>query len=150
MDKNDIIVLVNNKLNGTDAFLVEVKLSLQRIAVRIDKPTGITIGECTQLSRYLAEQLEPTGMLEKCELEVGSPGMSEPLLVYQQYLRRINCKIRVTDLAGMQHTGTLTQANQNGFTIDVPQVTKEGKKRIETIQTNNFPYTAIKETKLIF
>lgn len=150
MNKESIITLVNNKLVGTDLFLVDVKYSLQRIAVRIDKPTGVTIGECTALSRYLTEQLEPTDILNTHELEVGSPGMSEPLLVFQQYLRRLNKPVNIIDLQGKQYTGTLVEANPNSFTIQVAHTTKEGKKRVEVLQPLTFKYTDIKEAKLIF
>lgn len=150
MNKESIITLVKNKLVGTDLFLVDVKYSLQRIAVRIDKPTGVTIGECTALSRYLTEQLEPTDILNTHELEVGSPGMSEPLLVFQQYLRRLNKPVNIIDLQGKQYTGTLVEANPNSFTIQVAHTTKEGKKRVEVLQPLTFNYSDIKEAKLIF
>lgn len=150
MDKNTIIQLVNEKLAGSDCFLVEVKYGTSRISVSIDKPVGVTIGECTDLSRFLANELESTGVLETRELEVGSPGMSEPLRVYQQYLRRIGRELKVTDKKGLEHKGLLKTADATGFIINTSKIIKEGKKKIEVKEMLSFNYDDIKETKLIF
>ena len=150
MDKNTIIQLVNEKLAGTDCFLVEVKYSTSRISVSIDKPVGVTIGECTDLSRFLANELEDKGVLETRELEVGSPGMSEPLRVYQQYLRRIGRELKVTDKKGLEHNGLLKTADAEGFMISTSKIIKEGKKKTEVKEMLSFNYDDIKEAKLIF
>lgn len=150
MDKNTIIQLVNEKLAGTDCFLVEVKYGTSRISVSIDKPVGVTIGECTDLSRYLAKELEDKGVLETRELEVGSPGMSEPLRVYQQYLRRIGRELKVTDKKGLEHNGLLKTADAEGFMISTSKIIKEGKKKTEVKEMLSFNYDDIKEAKLIF
>lgn len=150
MDKNTIIQLVNEKLAGTDCFLVEVKYGTSRISVSIDKPVGVTIGECTDLSRYLAKELEDKGVLETRELEVGSPGMSEPLRVYQQYLRRIGRELKVTDKKGLEHNGLLKTADAESFMISTSKIIKEGKKKTEVKEMLSFNYDDIKEAKLIF
>lgn len=150
MDKNTIIQLVNEKLAGTDCFLVEVKYGTSRISVSIDKPVGVTIGECTDLSRFLANELEDKGVLETRELEVGSPGMSEPLRVYQQYLRRIGRELKVTDKKGLEHNGLLKTADAEGFMISTSKIIKEGKKKTEVKEMLSFNYDDIKEAKLIF
>lgn len=118
MDKNTIIQLVNEKLAGTDCFLVEVKYGTSRISVSIDKPVGVTIGKCTDLSRFLANELEDKGVLETHELEVGSPGIKhQAIQSYQQYLRRIGRELKVTDKKGLEHNGLLKTADTAGFMI---------------------------------
>ena len=150
MDKNTVVQLVNEKLAGTDCFLVEVKYGTSRISVSIDKPIGITIGECTDLSRFLATELEDKGVLETRELEVGSPGMSEPLRVYQQYLRRLGRELKVTDKKGMEYNGQLKTADTEGFMISTIKIVKEGKKKTEVKEMVSFNYDEIKESKLVF
>lgn len=150
MDKSTIAGLVKQKLEGTDCFLVDVKYSSSRIAVFIDKPTGVTIGECTEVSRFLFSELDGKDILETHELEVGSPGMSEPLKVYQQYLRRINQKLIVIDNKGLVHKGVLKAADSNGFELSTSRMIKEGKKKIEIKEELTFNYTDVKEAKLDF
>ena len=150
MDIAQIQQLVTGKLTGTDAFLVDIKLSLNRIAVAIDKPTGITIEECTGLSRYLAAELESCGLLETHELEVGSPGMDQPLKVYHQYLRRIGKRLRVITNDGKLHNGILKEANENAFTLFETIITKQDNKKVKTEQDVVYSYTDVKETKLEF
>ena len=103
---------------------MEVKYSTSRISVSIDKPTGITIAECTDVSRFLANELEDKGVLETRELEVGSPGMSEPLRVYQQYLRRIGRELKVIDKSGVEYKGVLQAADEKGFTVSTSKIVK--------------------------
>jgi ribosome maturation factor RimP len=148
MDITHIQQLVTGKLQGTDAFLVDVKLSLNRIGISIDKPTGITIEECAQVSRYVAAELENSGMLETRELEVGSPGMDQPLKVYQQYLRRIGRKLSVMTPDGKLHNGILKEANENTFTLFETIITKQDNKKVKTEQDVVYNYSDIKETKL--
>lgn len=150
MNKSTIADLVNKKLEGTECFLVDVKYSPSRIAVFIDKPTGITIGECTEVSRFLFSELDGKDILETHELEVGSPGMSEPLKVYQQYLRRISQKLTVIDNLGVVHSGVLKAADSNGFALSTSKIIKEGKKKVEYKEELNLKYTEIKEAKLDF
>jgi ribosome maturation factor RimP len=150
IDKNYIADLVNQKLEGTDSFLVEVKFSPSRIAVFIDKPTGITIGECSDIHRYLYSELDGKNILETRELEVSSPGMSEPLKVYRQYLRRIGREIQVIDQGGLVHKGTLKAADSADFTLSTSKIIKEGKKKIEHKEELSFNYNDVKEVKLVF
>ena len=148
-EKENIKTLIEKFLAGSDQFLVELKVSAGKIAVSIDKPAGITIAECVALSRHLNTELESTGLLTTHELEVGSPGMDEPLRVYQQYLRRIGRNVKVMDLSGAEHKGVLNAADEKGFSITETNKIKQGKKRIEEKTELNYTYDQIKEVKLI-
>ncbi|MEO8146827.1 MAG: ribosome assembly cofactor RimP [Bacteroidia bacterium] len=150
IDKNYISDLINRKLAGTDCFLVEVKYSPSRIAVFIDKPTGITIGECSDLHRFMYNDLDGKDILETHELEVSSPGMSEPLRVYGQYLRRIGREIQVIDQTGVVHKGILNSADNNDFVLSTTKIIKEGKKKMEQKEIRTFNYDGVKEVKLVF
>lgn len=144
-----ISLLVDNWIGSSDRFLVEVKSSPSKITVFVDKPTGITLQECAELSRLITDNLEPEGVWETHELEVSSPGMDQPLRVYQQYLRRIGRQARVVTREGREHKGVIASADKTGFELIESLSRKENKKKIITETKNRFEYEHIKETKLI-
>ena len=117
MSKEEIIKCIDAFTNGTDLFLVDVHLANTKLAVFIDKPAGVQLDECSALNRQLNAFLEPSGFLEKHDIEVSSPGMDMPLKVPRQYLRRIGREIRVISLEGVEAKGVLQSANDEGFEI---------------------------------
>lgn len=147
--KEQIKSLVEQQIRDSDQFLVDVKLSPGRLAVFVDKPAGITLEECTSLSRYLINKLEPEGFMESHEIEVSSPGMDTPLLVPQQYKRRIGRELRVFDKQGKEVKGVLQTADDKGFELLEKEVKKEKKIKIETERVHKFAYDDVRETKLI-
>jgi ribosome maturation factor RimP len=140
--------LIGDFVKGTDIFLVEVKITLGKVLVTIDKPTGITIEECAALSRYLYQQLEGNSIFEKHELEVGSPGMEQPLKVFKQYLRRIGRNVKVVTIAGAVHGGILKHADENRLELLEIITEKEGKKKIKKELLTSLSFAEIKETRL--
>ena len=147
--KEKIESVVNEWVAETDRFLVEVKTAPSRVAVFIDKPAGITLAECADLSRRITDMLEPDGVWETHELEVSSPGMDQPLRVYQQYLRRIGRQARVITKEGREHKGIITAADETGFELTETITRKENKTKVVTETNLRFEYEKIKETKLI-
>ena len=141
--------LIEEKLKGTDQFLVEIKLSPTRLAVSIDKPAGITLDECTALTRYLLDQLEPGGFLEKHDVEVGSPGMDTPLRVPQQYLRRVGQPMRIRTTDGREMTGVLQAADEKAAEFKETVSRRENKKKIISEVIHTLPYESIREAKLV-
>src|SRR4051812_42413447 len=113
--KDKVAQAVEEKISGSDIFLVEVKVSPARISVAIDKPAGITLTECTEVARYLREKLNDTDIFEKHELEVSSPGMEEPLKVLNQYRKRIGREVRVLMANGLVKQGILKLADDEGL-----------------------------------
>jgi len=140
---------VKGFLSGTDCFLVDVKLSPSKLAVFIDKPQGVTLDECSALTRQLLHHFEPTGFLEKHEVEVGSPGMDAPLMVPQQYKRRIGRELKVIGKDGMETKGVLDEVHDDGITVRAMITRKEAKKKIVTEEMHRIPFHDIKEAKLV-
>jgi ribosome maturation factor RimP len=132
--------LVEKKLRGTDQF---------KLAVYIDKPAGITLDECTALTRHLLEELEPSGFLEKHDVEVGSPGMYSPLRVPQQYQRRIGQQMKIRTTDGREMTGVLQAASDESAEFKEIQSRRENKKKITSEVIHTLPYEAIREAKLV-
>ncbi len=144
MLKEQIKTLVEEKIAGTDCFLVDVKISPSKIMVFIDKPAGIKVEDCVEVSRFLQERLEEGNILENHELEVSSPGMEEPLKVLQQYRKRIGREVSVVTFDGLKHFGILEDANEEGIVL------KEKRKKENTARQVHLPFEQIKETKVVF
>ncbi len=149
VNKEKIEAIINEWIKSSDCFLVEVKTPPGKIVVSIDKPAGITIQECSSLNRYLTEALDPELVWETHELEVGSPGMDQPLRVYQQYQRRTGREIRVITVDGRDIKGKLVKADQNGIELLESVSRKVEKKKVISENTHHLEYSKIKETKLI-
>lgn len=147
--KEDIRQLVETYLEGSECFLVDVKLSINKLGISIDKPTGVTLDECSALTRFILNHFEASGFLEKHEVEVGSPGMDSPLLVPQQYLRRIGKEIRILKADGMELKGILQRVETEGVELLETKSKKENKKKIITEVEHKIPFADIKEAKLI-
>src|SRR5688500_6916119 len=109
--------IINQWIKGTDCFLVEAKITPTKITVFIDKPSGVTLDECIRLNRHLTEELDPEGVWETHELEVSSPGMDQPLKVFQQYQRRIGNQVRIITREGREHKGKLQKADESGIEL---------------------------------
>ena len=149
MSREEIIKCIEAFINGTDQFLVDVHLSNTKLIVFIDKPTGIQLDECSALNRHLSAVLEPTGFMEKHDVEVSSPGMDMPLKVPRQYLRRLGREIKVINLEGMEAKGVLQAANDEGFEIIAVTEKKEKKTKIRTEALKKFKYNEVRESKLV-
>lgn len=145
-----ITALAQQHLEGTGNYLVEVKVSTAKIIVLIDHLNGVKIDDCARLSRFIQDSLDATDVFEKHELEVGSPGMEEPMKVLQQYHRRIGQKVGVVTFDGLKHTGILKSVSEEGIEIEETLVVKTGKKKATNTRQLSIPFSHIKETRVIF
>ncbi len=148
--REKITELVSAKLEGTENFLVEVKMSPSKIVISIDHPAGTKLEDCIAVSRYLHSELENTDVFEKHELEVGSPGMEEPLKVLKQFLKRIGQSVSVLGTDGIKRSGILLTADENQIAINEEITIKTGKKKEIQTRKVEIPFTQIKETKVNF
>lgn len=68
--------------------------SLLRIIV--DKPRGVTIDDCANLSRKVSDFLDMEDLIpHRYSLEVSSPGLDRPLTKREDFIRRKGEKVRV-------------------------------------------------------
>lgn len=135
---------------STENFLVEVKVNPGKIAVIIDHPKGVKIEDCVAINRFLHQKLDETTIFDRYELEVGSPGMEEPLKILPQYLKRIGREVSIITFDGLKRKGTLLTADENHIEISEEIITKEGKKKVIQKKHTSIPFTDIKETRVIF
>ncbi|TAH40380.1 MAG: hypothetical protein EYC69_11250 [Bacteroidetes bacterium] len=148
--KEQIVDLVSSKLEGTENFLVEVKVSPSKIIVSLDNPKGMKLDDCVSINRFLQQELENTDVFVKHELEVGSPGMEEPLKVLKQFHKRIGQKVSVLTFDGLKRTGTLLGADEKLLMLEEEVSVKTGKKKEIQKSRVEIPFDQIKETKVNF
>ena len=150
MLRDQIKKLVEEKIAGTDCFLVDVKVSPSKVIVYIDQVEGIKIEDCTEVSRFLLSELEATDVWEHHELEVSSPGMDEPLKVLPQYQKRIGREVSVITYDGLKHVGILEAASDLGIELNETVTRKEKGKKEKIKQSVHLQFSQIKETKVVF
>lgn len=115
-----------------DFFLVDIKLSLggKKVEVFVDSDEGIHIDDCAVISRALEAHLDGSGLIpESYNLEVSSPGMSNPLRVPRQYKRRIGRILEITKTNGEAIEAELLEANDEGIKLkEIAAPKKKSKK----------------------
>ena len=113
------------------AFLVEVVMRGERtskvIEVYVDADRGISIDECSAISRSLSEKLDEADLIPgRYRLDVSSPGLERPLKLERQYTNNIGrmCKVKYS-AAGKNviQEGRLEKVEKDNITIS-----KHGKK----------------------
>ena len=148
IEKKQIEEIVQSRIEGTDLFLVEVKVDTQNnITVTVDSPEGISVDTCVVLSQYIESQLNREA--EDFALEVSSPGVGQPLKVLQQYTKILNGTVEVLLSNGIKLNGILREANAEGILLEYETKEKpEGAKRpVKVIKTEPYAFTEIKSVK---
>ncbi|MFT3737528.1 MAG: ribosome assembly cofactor RimP [Breznakibacter sp.] len=139
---------IQAKLEADDVFLVDLTVSPgNRIAVTIDKMTGVSIDYCVQISRLIEQDFDRE--VEDFELEVASAGIGQPFKVAKQYHKNIGKQVEVLTKTGQKLKGELTQVSESGFMVKVDTMIKpEGKKKKEMhVIEHSFKFEEIKSVK---
>ena len=97
ISKNRIIELAQERINELDNgnYLVDVSVSAKNvILVKMDNLNqGVSIKDCVSVSRNIEHNLDREA--QDFELKVSSPGLDQPFMVYEQYLKNIGKTIEV-------------------------------------------------------
>lgn len=136
---------VEKNIADTDCFVTEVKISPNGdILVEIDSDTRVDIDYVADLSRKIEEEFAPA--IDDFNLEVGSAGLTSPLRMPRQFAKNIGNDVEVLGCDGKKYHGTLTAADDNGFTIETEEkVRHEGaKKPVKEIVSRTFGYADAK------
>ena len=150
MDKARVAEIVESYLEGSDRYLVEVKLEPgDRVVVEIDGDQAITLDDCIALSKHIESRLDRE--VEDYELEVGSAGISQPFKVLRQYQKAIGKEVETLLKNGKKYTGILKAADENQIVLTVKKTVKpEGAKRKITVEEEmTLKNNEIKYTKYI-
>ena len=143
--KNIVLSFTGN----TTIFVVDVKVnSANKISVEVDKPEGITIEECVNISRAIESGLNRE--TEDFELEVSSPGLTEPFKVIEQYRKNCGRHVDVVKCNGQKISGLLQDINDEGIFLEIKTKIREAEqKRAKTVmQTVIVKFSDIKTTKV--
>jgi len=144
MKVGEITSLVNEHLEGTDKFLVEIFIkSINRIFVFIDGDHEVTIADCIELSRFIESQFDREK--QDFELNVSSSGADQPIRQQRQYIKNIGRSLQVKLSDDNTITGKLEAVDDKGITLLTP-VDKKKKTAPETL---NLTFEEIKESKVI-
>ena len=94
----------------------------QSIQIFIDRETGVTLNDCTMLSRRLAEIFdEELPEMQGYRLEVSSPGIDRPLKTGKDFIRNLGRRVVVQLVPGhalKRIKGDIAEADDETVTID--------------------------------
>ncbi|MBP5645104.1 MAG: ribosome assembly cofactor RimP [Bacteroidales bacterium] len=142
IEKIKILELVNAALDGSDKFLVNLKITPDnRIFVDIDGDNGVNIDDCIALSRAIESQLDRDE--EDFELNVSSAGADQPLKLQRQYMKNIGRDLEVVTFDGERAEGTLEDASDNGIVIRTAGTKKQAP------ETLRYSYKDIKSARVV-
>jgi ribosome maturation factor RimP len=143
--QEQVVKVVEEKLKGTDKFLVEVLIQPgNNITVFFDGDNYVNISDCQDLSRFIEERLDRD--YADYQLTVSSAGMDRPIKLLRQYKKRIGKDLEVITHTGERITGKLIRADDSGIELEHP--VKNPKK--EVMKPNSvITLDGIKSAKII-
>ena len=103
MDLEKVEAVIRPAIEGSGFQLYDIEFSGRILRVTIDKPDGVGINDCADVSRLLnplldVEELVPGG---KYELEVSSPGLDRALRRPEHFQSVMGKRIHVTTLRSL-------------------------------------------------
>lgn len=117
--------VVETTLAGMGFELVDARASGggRHLSIFIDRPGGITVDHCAEVSRQLARVFAVEG-IDYDRLEVSSPGLDRPLRKASDFARfagsKVDVKMRTPDAGGRRRfTGVLRGAQGGVATLEV-------------------------------
>ena len=141
IEKIKILDLVNQALEGSDKFLVNLKITPDnRIYIDIDGDNGITIDDCIAVSRAVESQLDRE--VEDFALDVSSAGADQPLKLVRQYRKNVGREVEVVCVDGERVDGTLAEVGEESFAVVTPASKRQPSQRIE------LRYSDVKSTRV--
>lgn len=135
-------------------FLIEVVQGgtpkAPKITVIIDSDKGVTIKECTSVSRKLNKYLEEVVYAEgNYSLEVTSPGADKPIKDNRQYIKSIGRSFKVLLESGRELEGELKAVDGEGILLYYEKLDKVNNKKVKTPIEEKVNYSEIKKANVI-
>ncbi len=141
--------IIKEKLEELNAFLVDSSLNGNKLRVQIDTLKGVSIDQCRKLNKaidkYLIENELDWGV------EVGSPGLSEPFKIVQQYHKNIGREIELKTIEGEKFQGELKAVSKDGIMLNWRKKVKDEKTKKKNWQnfSESFSFGPSEEFKQI-
>jgi ribosome maturation factor RimP len=147
LNKEDITNICKSALSENQ-FLVEVKITPGNdIFVSVDDFNGLSIEECQRISRHIESQLDRE--TEDFSLEVGSPGLSNPFKVFEQYQKHLGKEVEVLMKDGEKHAGTLSTASTEEIMLSQTYTAKMANKKQQISEIIKIRVQDIKSTRSV-
>ena len=130
IDKQLLLKTVEDAIDGTDLFVVDVRVSpSNEIVVELDSPKGLDIDTCAAITRKIESVFDRDA--EDYELEVGSAGLTAPFKMRGQFLKNIGNDVELLTKDGRKLSGVLKDVAEDGsFTVvSSVKVKNLGEKR---------------------
>lgn len=144
--KERVIKHLETLIADTSLFVVGVTVSeskiRRKVSVFLDSDQGITIEECSKVSRELGNLLEEE-IEDAFTLEVSSPGADSPLLSVRQYAKNIGRTLKVLKKDLSELKGKLLEVSEESIVIET-EAKKKIKPEVITVQLEE-----IKEAKVV-
>jgi ribosome maturation factor RimP len=134
-------------INGQDLELVDIKYVHESrrwiLRITIDKEDGVTLHDCTSVSKELGYILEIKDVIaHPFHLEVSSPGLERPLKTLKDFEKFLGRKVNIVtseSVDGQKHFRGTLQSVQDGMV----RLDSEGK-------CWSIPLTSINRAKSVF
>lgn len=150
MDEKAVRYFVEEMIHDKDIFLVDVNLKPGNIIhIMVDKPEGISIEECVELSRQFNSAFDRD--VEDYDLRVSSPGLDEAFKVAKQFEKYRNEDVRVIMKSGEKFKAKLLDFNDEKISLLIrKKVKEEGKKKKKLVtEEKTFNREDIKAVKAV-
>ena len=147
---NKIKELVEAKIIEGSNFIVDINVKPgNKITILLDNDKGVSISDCVAMSRHIEFSLDRES--EDFELNVMSPGLTEPFKTLRQYQKHIEKQVDVLTKENKKLSGKLLSVNDEGILLETKIKEKaEGKKSKQLIiSKTNLSFNQIKETKVV-
>ncbi len=120
----EAVVLPAVRAHGLTLVDLEVRGGGRRVAVRVyvDKPGGVTVGECQQLSHELGDLIDVSNLVPgSYDLEVSSPGLDRELRKDREFHWACGRLVRVWSREAVdgsrEHSGRLVGVDEADLTL---------------------------------
>ena len=136
--KTKIAEIVTPEIEAEKAEIVDIVLKGTKrnyiVVIYIDKLGGVTIDDCTKISRKLMQKTELDDLLgNNYRLEVSSPGIDRPLKTQRDFERHIGRLLEIR----FQDEGGLHKIEGNLKKVDGEKIKIANEKGEKTIALNS-------------
>lgn len=149
-DRDKLKKFIEEQVARKGGFLVDIHMSQSnQIQVFVDHQEGFSIDDCVALSRQITAEFDREE--EDYDLEVSSPGLSEPLKVLPQYQKNLGRQVEVVLKDGKKVKGTLLSVLEDKIVVETREKKKlENKKEKKmVVEQTGLLFSDIKSTKVL-
>ena len=142
--------LAEEKIAESTNFIVDISIKPgNNITVLLDNDAGVSISDCVAMSRHIESGLDRE--LEDFELNIMSPGLTEPFKIIRQYQKNIGKQIDVLTKENKKIIGKLLSVSDEGIVLEVKSKERVENKKAKQIIINtiNLTFNQVKKTKVV-